>query len=105
MDSIAAELVEIKNSVMIKDEQLSDSYIAGSSSCVGKIDMVGFADDLMEIKARLIGGSSKLQFLSIVGMGGIGKTTFAKNAYDDQSIQLQFGIRAWITVLKIIELE
>ncbi|KAH6777724.1 hypothetical protein C2S51_009036 [Perilla frutescens var. frutescens] len=96
MESVVADAVEIKN-IMIKDEQLGNSYIASSSSGVapaGKVDMVD--DDLMKIKERLIGQSSQLQFLSIVGMGGIGKTTLAKNAYDDQLIQEHFQIRAWV---------
>ena len=60
--------------------------------------MVGFEDDLLAIKERLCGESSKLQFIPIYGMGGIGKTTLARNAYDDRLTVEHFHIRAWITV-------
>lgn len=31
-------------------------------------------------------------------MGGSGKTTLARNIYDDESIVYHFDIRAWVTV-------
>ncbi|CAN4087245.1 unnamed protein product [Withania somnifera] len=54
--------------------------------------------DLMTIKSRLIGPPSKLDVVSIVGMGGIGKTTLARKVYDDIYMEHHFYIRAWITV-------
>ncbi|XP_055807568.1 putative late blight resistance protein homolog R1B-14 [Solanum dulcamara] len=55
-------------------------------------------NDLMTIKSRLIGPPSKLDVVSIVGMGGIGKTTLAREVYDDLYMEHHFYIRAWITV-------
>ncbi|KAL8544410.1 hypothetical protein ACS0TY_004816 [Phlomoides rotata] len=55
-------------------------------------------DDLTTIKDRLCWESSKLEVIPIIGMGGIGKTTLAKCAYDDALIMEYFDIRAWVTV-------
>ncbi|XP_022891732.1 putative disease resistance RPP13-like protein 3 [Olea europaea var. sylvestris] len=52
----------------------------------------------MEIKTRLVSESSHLETVSIVGVGGMGKTTLAKEVYDDAYIQYDFHIRAWVTV-------
>ncbi|XP_016490073.2 putative late blight resistance protein homolog R1A-3 [Nicotiana tabacum] len=43
-------------------------------------------------------GSSDLKVISIIGMGGIGKTTLAKEVYDYESIRFHYDVRAWTTV-------
>ncbi|XP_073014606.1 putative late blight resistance protein homolog R1A-3 [Primulina eburnea] len=63
-----------------------------------KSRVVGFEDDLNTIKERLYEDSAVLQVIPIVGMGGIGKTTLARKAYEDSLRAHQFDICAWITV-------
>ncbi|XP_073147207.1 putative late blight resistance protein homolog R1B-14 [Henckelia pumila] len=60
--------------------------------------MVGLDGELMTIMDWLTSSSSKLEVMSIVGMGGIGKTTLARNVFDDPLIVYQFDIRSWVTV-------
>lgn len=52
--------------------------------------MVGYEEDLIAIQERLCGESMKLKVIPIVGMGGIGKTTFAKHIFDDPLIAYHF---------------
>ncbi|KAL2243650.1 putative late blight resistance protein homolog R1A-10 [Sesamum indicum] len=56
---------------------------------------VGLKDDFLQLKDQLIGESSRIKVVAVVGMAGIGKTTLVKQVYDDPSIGQIFHYRAW----------
>ncbi|CAA2973978.1 late blight resistance homolog R1B-8 [Olea europaea subsp. europaea] len=58
-----------------------------AASIIDKNNKVGFDDDMMEIKKRLTKGSSNLETVSLVGMGGIDKSTLATKVYEDEYIE------------------
>ncbi|XP_075480579.1 putative late blight resistance protein homolog R1A-3 [Primulina tabacum] len=74
----------------------ASSFLRGASN--SKNAMVGFDEDLVNIMETLTGDESNLQILSIVGMGGIGKTTLAKNVFDNPLIEQHFDLHAWVTI-------
>uniref|UniRef100_J3N8C3 Uncharacterized protein n=1 Tax=Oryza brachyantha TaxID=4533 RepID=J3N8C3_ORYBR len=42
--------------------------------------------------------SNNVLLLAVVGVGGIGKTTLAKNIFNDEAIQEKFGKKIWLSV-------
>ncbi|KAL2464553.1 Disease resistance protein RPP13 [Forsythia ovata] len=102
IDSIKKRVEKIKDEndvqyLQTRTEPSPDSLKQPASSS-GKSSMVGLDDDIEKIKDRLTGGSSNLETLLVVGMGGIGKTTLTRKVYDDELSVYYFDIRAWVTV-------
>ncbi|XP_011087309.1 putative disease resistance protein At1g50180 isoform X2 [Sesamum indicum] len=99
LDLILEALSKIKDG---KEEapEAGNSRAAGSSRFVASNEsgLVGLDEDLMHLRDRLTGFSSNLDIISIVGMGGIGKTTLARNLYNDRLIEERFDTRAWVVV-------
>ncbi|KAK4437304.1 Disease susceptibility protein LOV1 [Sesamum alatum] len=94
--------------MMIKEEWDGDIQEQNSAVSVpvssrtlpsgGNNAMVGFEDGLLQVMDVLIRDESNLQILPIVGMGGIGKTTLARNAFNHPYIVNRFDILTWITI-------
>lgn len=70
-----------------------------TSAVVGCQDtIVGCDEDLTMLLDRLTRESKQREVVSIVGMGGIGKTTLAYRIYKDSLVSSHFDLQAWITV-------
>ncbi|KAF7105488.1 hypothetical protein CFC21_106295 [Triticum aestivum] len=63
------------------------------------IDLVGFGDEYKEIVGKLVDKENiTLSVVSIVAMGGAGKTTLARKVYTSSSVKKHFEATSWVTV-------
>ncbi|KAL5547937.1 hypothetical protein UlMin_003168 [Ulmus minor] len=115
---IASKIKDVKNSLReIKDrgqayglrplEQGASSpttYVEApidprlGSLFIEKDEFVGLETESEALVRKLVEGSSARSVISLVGQGGIGKTTLAKKVYDEEIVKGHFELHAWVTV-------
>ncbi|XP_048134117.1 disease resistance protein RPM1-like [Rhodamnia argentea] len=61
-------------------------------------ELVGIDQPREKLIRWLVDGQPGLEVVSILGMGGSGKTTLAKRVYDDRQVKAYFQSHAWINV-------
>ncbi|KAL2514996.1 putative disease resistance RPP8-like protein 4 [Forsythia ovata] len=99
LDSISDEVVKMWERNEIHVVQPSNSLPTASSKYPSTNNIVvGYKKYLKDIEKLLITPHSELDVVSIVGMGGIGKTTVAEVIYYNEYFADQFDVRAWVTV-------
>ncbi|XP_059440264.1 disease resistance protein RPM1-like [Corylus avellana] len=65
---------------------------------IEEVEVVGIESTRDEFVSWLVGEASKRSVMSVVGMGGIGKTTLAKKVYENELVKGHFDCHVWITV-------
>uniref|UniRef100_A0A2N9F231 NB-ARC domain-containing protein n=1 Tax=Fagus sylvatica TaxID=28930 RepID=A0A2N9F231_FAGSY len=73
-----------------------------TTSFVDASDIIGRVKDKVDLVSNLLGKSSQEErsphVISLVGIGGIGKTTLAQLSYNDNEVKTHFVQRMWVCV-------
>ncbi|KAE8055717.1 hypothetical protein FH972_012539 [Carpinus fangiana] len=68
-------------------------------------DLVGIEKPKKQLISWLVRDDSGREAVSVVGMGGLGKTTQVKKVYDDAQVKLHYKYRAWVSVSQSFKME
>ncbi|KAL3833234.1 hypothetical protein ACJIZ3_007970 [Penstemon smallii] len=99
MKLIKTDVLEIIEKKSMDKKISEDRNHVVSQSVLPTTDVViGFEDEMMLLKERLVSDLKELDVVSITGMPGLGKTTLAKKVFEDPLIASHFQLRAWCCV-------
>ncbi|XP_039169284.1 disease resistance protein RPM1-like [Eucalyptus grandis] len=70
----------------------------GNALLLDKAELVGINEPTKRLVGWLIEGACTREVISVVGMGGLGKTTLVKQVYEDPEVKKHFMVHAWISL-------
>lgn len=77
--------------------------IRGHGLLLEESNLVGIREPKNELVSHVLGDDSRLKVISVVGMGGLGKTTLVKRVYEE--VKRCFQTRAWVTISQRFQLK
>ncbi|KAB2633222.1 disease resistance protein RPM1-like [Pyrus ussuriensis x Pyrus communis] len=78
---------------------------AESSLYIMEDELIGIEDKKQRLMGLLMNGGENEMVVSVVGMGGSGKTTLVANTFNNENVKRHFDCYAWITVSQTYVIE
>ncbi|KAM3267544.1 hypothetical protein P3S67_032300 [Capsicum chacoense] len=94
VSNLPEEILKNKSLIVVNTPK---NPVERKSLTTGKT-IVDFNEETNWLISKLNSGPKDLDFISITGMPGSGKTTLAYKVYNDESVCSHFDIRTWCTV-------
>ncbi|XP_022736630.1 disease resistance protein RPM1-like [Durio zibethinus] len=77
----------------------------GDALLLDRVDLVGIDEPKDQLIKWLVEGNPGRKVISVVGMGGSGKTTLVKQVYDNANVKKHFAVHVWITISHPFKIE
>ncbi|GMQ04099.1 hypothetical protein CsSME_00049631 [Camellia sinensis var. sinensis] len=77
----------------------------GDALLIQEAKLVGIEMPKRQLMEWLVQGGSGLKAISVVGIGGLGKTTLVKKVYDAAAVKKHFNSHAWLTISEAFGVE
>ncbi|XP_045824489.1 disease resistance protein RPM1-like [Trifolium pratense] len=115
--SIKSQINEMKETCFETDHEGSSSFVSNLNDATSlqnlrddpfyldEADVVGFEKPRGILIDYMVKGRKELTAVSVVAMGGQGKTTLAKKVFDSKEVMGHFEFRVWITVSQSYDIE
>nr|XP_043615639.1 putative disease resistance RPP13-like protein 1 [Erigeron canadensis] len=108
LDNIATKLQQLEKDAsflglrIVKDEKpRSMSNKRNETSFPNSSEIIGRRGEKTELLRKLLENEpckDKFSVVPVVGMGGVGKTTLARNLYNETMVKNHFTVHAWVCV-------
>ncbi|XP_073039242.1 disease resistance protein RPM1-like [Primulina eburnea] len=109
MENVATTQLRFKDIYGFKNQESSSSSktydTRGDALLLEEEEVVGIEEPKKQLVEWLKQTDDGLMVISVVGMGGLGKTTLVKKIYDDSSVKSNFDCHVWVTVSENIDLD
>ncbi|KAK6251560.1 NB-ARC - like 10 [Theobroma cacao] len=77
----------------------------GDALLLDSVDLVGIDGSKVQLINWLVERNSGRKVISVVGMGGSGKTTLVKQVYDNANVKKHFDVHVWVTISRPFKIE
>jgi hypothetical protein len=90
----------LETPVVIRGRDQTHSYVPEEEVIGREKDKEAIIDLLLDFDLE-----ENVSFISIVGIGGLGKTTLAQYVYNDEKIKTYFELKMWVCVSDVFEIK
>ncbi|MCL7036722.1 hypothetical protein MKW94_023462 [Papaver nudicaule] len=88
-----------------KGKQMLQQHLRNHYPHVEEDDVIGFEEHTKTLLTELVKDEERRCVVSVVGVGGLGKSTLAKKIYKHATVVSHFDCRAWISISQQLNLK